>query len=143
MVYRIQYDINSSLSPLFSKIKTLGDFIFTNNTIYIYTKENKISLLTSLKELLPPEDQIMVVEISTNNLFQQSDNVKSWVNKMWKQEEIKRIEDEQQDALLRYNKFLDLFEQELEKQLQNKKEVRHGEKEKGINKTQQRSVKEK
>jgi len=143
LVYRIQYDINSSLSPLFSKIKTLGDFIFTNNTIYIYTKENKISLLTSLKELLPPEDQIMVVEISTNNLFQQSDNVKSWVNKMWKQEEIKRIEDEQQDALLRYNKFLDLFEQELEKQLQNKKEVRHGEKEKGINKTQQRSVKEK
>lgn len=126
MVYRIQYDINSSLTPIFEKIKKFGDFIFTNSTIYIHTKVNKSNILLELKGLLPPEDQIMIIEVNKDNLFQQTDNIKAWTIKMWKKEELEKLENEQQEAIFNHNKFLDQFKEELEKQLKQKKEDEHG-----------------
>jgi len=126
LVYRIQYDINSSLTPIFEKIKKFGDFIFTNSTIYIHTKVNKSNILLELKGLLPPEDQIMIIEVNKDNLFQQTDNIKAWTIKMWKKEELEKLENEQQEAIFNHNKFLDQFKEELEKQLKQKKEDEHG-----------------
>jgi len=117
MIYKIVSELTNSLPIIFKQLQLMGNFIYTNKTIYLDTDLDKSIVLSELKNAISEDEQILVSEINQTNLFQQAENVKYWIKDIWFREEKQRFELEQQEALKQYNKFLDDLENELKKQL--------------------------
>jgi hypothetical protein len=118
MIYKIIFELKESLPIVINEFKIIGNFIFTNGTVYLDTNVDQPLILNKLKSVINDNEQIMLSEVNKDNLYQQPNNVQSWIKNIWLKQEKEKFEKEQQEALKQYNIFLDDFEKELQKQLE-------------------------
>ena len=120
MIYKINYELPESFNKVLETAQTLGHLVFTQKMMYISTPKTKSEILDTLKSVISDTEQIMVILIDNSNIGQQPSMIISWYKDMTIRAEKERFEFENQEALRKYNSFLDAMEVELNKQLQGK-----------------------
>lgn len=114
MVLKIQVE---SSQDLFKVLESFGDFLLLKKNQYIiHTDSTKTKLKNKIKSKIGKDSEMMITEISIDEVALYPDIVKSWLL----QEQLKQkianlsIDDVKSEALNRLNIFIDSLEQELE-----------------------------
>lgn len=120
MIYKIVYDIDGSVKKLIDFVSTLGDFIFSNDTIYLNTKHNKNDILFKSKKILNNNDQILISEILKKVTQIEDNDVSSWCKKIWFSEDKIKLEKDTQKKMIELNNAINQAIENLEKQLRER-----------------------
>lgn len=126
MIYKVTANFNEDLSNIVKELEKDFDFVFFREILYIapreYTKNNKEAenQKKKIKNIIKQENFIM--ELNENNLKYEPFQIVEWCKQKFVEQDTKRFEIEKQKELRAYLKFMNDFEAELVKQLENNKE---------------------
>lgn len=114
MVLKIQVE---SSKDLFKVFESFGDFLLLKKNQYILnTDSTKTKIRNKIKSKIGKDSEMMITEISIDEISLYPDIVKSWILQEQLKQKISKIsiEDVQSEALNRLDIFIDSLELELE-----------------------------
>lgn len=126
MIYKVTANFNEDLSNIVKELEKDFDFVFFREILYIapreYAKNNKETenQKKKIKNIIRQENFIM--ELNENNLKYEPFQIIEWCKQKFIEQDTKRFEIEKQKELRAYLKFMNDFEVELVKQLENNEE---------------------
>ena len=120
MFYKIQYENIADVQLFFEVLKAFGDIVYVNQILYVNTDKEKEFIAKQIKSKVKSIPSL-IIPITEENLSQQPDIIVKKFQEQKIKDEKKKFEDEHQQELVNYNKFLDALEKELDKQVEDKK----------------------
>ena len=126
MIYKVTADFKEDMSNILKELEKDFDFVFFREILYIAprnyikTKKEIENQKKTIRDIIKQE--IFIRELDENNLKYEPIQIIEWCKQKFIEQDTKRFEAEKQRELKAYLKFMNDFEAELMKQIENNEE---------------------
>ena len=116
MIFKVQSNIfQTNLSKILNKAQKNFDILYSENNLFLsiknYLDDNKAEAM--IKSFCKPNKDYLITKINEDNLMYESQEIKEWCKDKFISLEYQKLEDEEQEKLKNFYKFLVDFDNNL------------------------------